>query len=416
MRYLLIPIVLFLSVSASAADVRSVDTREGEVSYQYYQAEGDKLFIWVAPEAGLQKNEQLAAEQLARKGIEVWYPNLFEANFLPVVQSSMDRIPDAQIADMLSAAASTGKYVYFVTSGRGVVPVLRGIRLWQQSNSTSSRFHGLIMLSAKLFVETPDPGKAAELMAIAQASNVPVYWLQPDKSPWFWKLEATVPALQQGGSHVFVQRLENVRDRFYYRPDATAYENRLAKSLPDMLLNASRMLDTQVHARRPAEMTVAKRNVAEGKKDRVLKAFQGDPVPPPLQLAGLDGAQHNLADLKGKVILVNFWASWCPPCVHEMPSMQRLQDSYKGKAFTILGINMAEDAATIHQFLKEKVSVNFPIWLDSDGRALRDWNVFAFPTSYVIDKQGRIRYALFGSREWDQPDIIKTIDQLLREN
>jgi thiol-disulfide isomerase/thioredoxin len=415
MRIFVLVLILTVSCSTYAVESRMIDTREGEVAYQYYPANGGKLFIWVAPEAGLQKSEQLAAEQLASKGIEVWYPNLFEANFLPVVQSSMDRIPDVQIADTLSAAVSTGKQVYFVTSGRGVVPVLRGIRRWQQDNSTSTQFHGLIMLSAKLFVETPDPGKAAELMAIAQASNVPIYWLQPDKSPWFWKLAITVPALQQGGSHVFVQRLRNVRDRFYYRPDATAYENKLATTLPDLLLNASGMLDTQVHVRRPVEISVPKRNVVEGKKDRVLKVYQGDPTPPPLRLVGLDGVQHDLADLEGKVVLVNFWATWCPPCVHEMPSMQRLQDSYKGKAFTILGINMAEDAATIDKFLKEKVSVDFPIWLDSDGKALRDWNVFAFPTSYVIDKNGNIRFALFGSREWDQMDIIKVIDGLVAE-
>ena len=76
---------------------------------------------------------------------------------------------------------------------------------------------------------------------------------------------------------------------------------------------------------------------------------------------------------------------------------------------------MAETNAEVRKFLATKATINFPIVMDYDGTALKDWGVYAFPTSYVIDKQGKIRYALFGSVEWDNPDIVRKIEKLINE-
>jgi thiol-disulfide isomerase/thioredoxin len=98
-----------------------------------------------------------------------------------------------------------------------------------------------------------------------------------------------------------------------------------------------------------------------------------------------------------------------------MPSMQRLADHFGKQPFTILGVNMAEEKQDVEAFLQNRVSVSFPIIMDKDGSALKNWKVFAFPTSYVLDKQGKIRYALFGGIEWDTPDTINKIQKLLDE-
>ncbi|MEW5891794.1 MAG: TlpA disulfide reductase family protein [Pseudomonadota bacterium] len=144
-----------------------------------------------------------------------------------------------------------------------------------------------------------------------------------------------------------------------------------------------------------------------------LKPLTPRPVPQ-LTLPALDGGRFDFRQLRGKVVLVNFWATWCPPCRHEMPSMQRLNDKLAGRPFAILGVNVGETPAQVNAFLK-LVPVSFPIVLDEKGRHLEAWQVFAFPTSYLVDKQGRIRYGLFGSIEWDEPEAVQVIERLLAE-
>lgn len=415
-EYSLFFLLLFCQTVQAGSEYPLTLPDGSELLVERYAAAGEKLFIWLAPEAGLQEAERNTASWLAGLGVEVWYPDLFEANFLPVVASSMDKIPAEQIVGLITAAANSGKQVYFVTSGRGAIPALRGIRQWQVENPLGDSLRGLILMSPKFFLETPEPGQTAEIMPVVKITNVPIFVIQPDQSPWWWKLDQTIPALEEGGSEVFVRALQGVRDRFYYRPDATADERRLATQLPRLLIQASALVSTLEPARQPVlNKQLLEVKTAASKKARELKVYSGDNNPPPLSLFDLYDKRLSLGDYKGKVVLVNFWASWCPPCVHEMPSMQRLRNALRDKPFEILAVNMAEDRATIQRFVTEQVQVNFPIMLDSDGVALKNWGVFAFPTSYVVGKQGKIRYALFGSREWDEPDVLSVLNTLIDE-
>lgn len=143
-----------------------------------------------------------------------------------------------------------------------------------------------------------------------------------------------------------------------------------------------------------------------------LSIYTGDLKQPVLKLKDLNGKMRDLRDYRGQVVMVNFWASWCPPCRIEMPSMYRLKQKMKGKPFTILAVNMAETRLEVNAFLPPQLKKSFVVLMDSDGKALRAWKVYAFPTSYIIGPRGKIRLALYGAAEWDDDAIVKKINAL----
>ena len=257
------------------------------------------------------------------------------------------------------------KRVYLLTTARGGIVGLRGAQAWQKRNPKSNVLGGALLLHPNLFLGPPEPGKEAEYHPSAAQTRLPVYILQPEQSPWRWRLEATQKELEKGGSKVFTRVLTDVRDRFYFRPDATEVEMDVANRLAEMLRESIRTLNdvklAEVTATRISKAPATKAAVSIENK---LRPYKGNPVPPPLKLTDLDGKVHDLADYKGKVVLVNFWASWCPPCVKEMPSMQRLKEKMAGKPFVILAVNMAEPENEVRDFLRDQGEGGFP---DPDG-------------------------------------------------
>ena len=418
---LLLLTLLMLSFYSSATFAeKNISIRinpETEIDTTIYRAKGDTLFLWLYSEAGPQKNDHNIAKQLAKKNVEVWLIDLFAAHFLPVAASSMDRIPASDVSALIQYAfIKTGKKIIPVTTGRGSLPILNGTKLWQSQYQDQRALAGVILMSPKFFLESPEPGEEATLLDVVEQTNLPLFILQPQLSPWFWKLDQTIPALEKSGSDVFVQRIKNVRDRYYFRPDANAYENKLSLKLATTLKRAANYLLKLTYKKRTTTVkTLQTKQINSGKKARKLSPYKGITTPPELILKTLKQKTIDLKNLKGMVVLVNFWATWCPPCVHEMPSMERLQKRFSSKVFTILGVNMAEGRKNVHHFLNSKVKVSFPILFDENGDALKRWNVFAFPTSYVIGKQGKIRYAILGGVDWENKDIVHKITELIHE-
>ena len=410
-------IAFFPCLAQAELDDSTILSSGNEISYTAFPANGKQLVLWFYSEAGPQLFDKQIAIELAKRGYEAWLIDLFDSYFMPVSLSSMDKIPAADISEFINhAAEQTGKKVFPVTTGRSAIPLLRAKQYGQLNNIGEDILPGMILISPKFYLQTPDPGTEATLMPIVTHSNSLLFVMQPTKSPWYWKLEQTIPALEKSGSDVFIQKIAGVRDRFYFRPDADDYEKSLSRHLPNYLIRAiSALTNFPNKQRQPVKLLSQINEKKSNKKDKKLSQHRGNPKPEALRLNTLNSKPLDLQQLKGKVVLVNFWASWCPPCVHEMPSMQRLQDRFGDKDFVILGVNMAEDKQTIQQFLRNKVAVRFPILLDKYGDALKRWQVFAFPTSYVIDKQGKIRFSLFGSIEWDKTHPVDIIQQLIHE-
>lgn len=131
-------------------------------------------------------------------------------------------------------------------------------------------------------------------------------------------------------------------------------------------------------------------------------------------LKDMDGKNWRLSELRGKVVLINFWATWCPPCRRELPSLERLWRRLGNESFVVLAINVGEDADTVFAFtgLLEPAPT-FPILLDRDSAVLGNWPVKGLPTTFVVDKKGRIVYRAVGGREFDAPELVGQLRSLL---
>jgi len=133
---------------------------------------------------------------------------------------------------------------------------------------------------------------------------------------------------------------------------------------------------------------------------------------PPLALQDLEGRPHALEDYRGKVVLINFWATWCEPCRAEMPSINRLRTTLAGQPFAVLAVNLAESEPRIRRFM-DQVPLDFPVLLDRDSAVAKAWRTRVLPASFLVGPDGRIRYSVIGEYDWTQDGARKAIFSLL---
>jgi thiol-disulfide isomerase/thioredoxin len=143
---------------------------------------------------------------------------------------------------------------------------------------------------------------------------------------------------------------------------------------------------------------------------RGMTAIPAVPPAPTLRLPDADSKPVDLAQYRDKVVLVNFWATWCPPCRKEFPSLGRVRKLFKPATLEVFAVNVGEDPDTVFSFTG---NTEFPVLFDRDAKAMAAWSVKGLPTTFIIDRQGRLAFRATGGREFDDPEIVATIKQLL---
>jgi peroxiredoxin len=143
-------------------------------------------------------------------------------------------------------------------------------------------------------------------------------------------------------------------------------------------------------------------------------AREVDGVAPDFTLKSNQGENIRLSDLRGQVVMLNFWASWCGPCRQEMPILDELYKRYNPAGFTLLGVNVDADIEAANKLLEE-IPVSFPVVYDTNSKVSEAYNVDAMPTTIFIDREGKLRYLHRGYRPGDEQEYRNIIKELIRE-
>ena len=145
-----------------------------------------------------------------------------------------------------------------------------------------------------------------------------------------------------------------------------------------------------------------------------LQEIKDHPVAPDFSLPGPDGKKRSLQDYRGKVVFLNFWATWCESCRDEMPSMERLYREFKGKGLEIVAVNVKDRRQDALAFVKE-LKLNYPILMDPEGEVGLLYGAFGLPVTYLIDRKGVVLARLWGPADWYSPAARKLIGALVEQ-
>ena len=155
---------------------------------------------------------------------------------------------------------------------------------------------------------------------------------------------------------------------------------------------------------------------AASNKTQLLTKVGGTPKADNFVLMNIDGQDVSLSDYQGGFVLLNFWATWCPPCVKEMPALSELHNELSNEhgGLEVVGIHVGPALATVNQFLKDR-PVSFDVLIDSD-MSLASWDVAGLPTTFLISPTGEIIYKAVGEREWNSKEMIQLIKDIIHKH
>ena len=155
---------------------------------------------------------------------------------------------------------------------------------------------------------------------------------------------------------------------------------------------------------------------AAGAKGALKPIDPESKLAPSFSLENLSGEKKSLSEFSGKVLLVNFWATWCTPCIKELPSMEAIRETLKSEPFDVIAINVGEDKVQIDEFLRKRLGGPLALEVLMDGNlvASKAWRVRAVPTTYIVDHAGRPVYVATGEVDFAHEDVVSQIRALIR--
>jgi len=134
---------------------------------------------------------------------------------------------------------------------------------------------------------------------------------------------------------------------------------------------------------------------------------------PGFTLPSLGGGSISLRDYNRRVVLVTFWATWCPPCVEETPSLEKFAEQMQNQGVTVLGVSVDQDASALERFVTDN-HVSFPVPLDPDRAVASRYGTFMFPETYILDRDGKVAEKVIGATDWQDPRMLAFVKELAR--
>jgi thiol-disulfide isomerase/thioredoxin len=404
-----------MGIAGKPAVEITVEVEDTELSLLRFNAEGEHLIIWVSPGFGNQQRAYDVAKAISDQGIEVWHIDLAESLFLTKSTNTLRALDGRYVAGLITQAhRMTGKQVTLMTRSYASLPVLRGARLWQQAAATeggsAAYLSGAILFSPELYSEIPPLGQPPVYDPIASSTNIPIMLYQSGRRGNRWQLDKTMQKLQSGGAAVYLKILPGVTGVFYIK-DTAPETVAVLKELPAEIERVVFMLQ-RIPTPKQVNELLSVDSPVKSSLDITLKPFMSNMKPLQIDLENAHSVRFMRKDFTGKVTLVNFWATWCGPCVEEIPALNRLREHMKDEPFELISINYAETPEQIRDFLN-MVKVNFPVLLDEDGSYSAQWNVLVYPATFVIAMDGNIVYGVNGAIEWDSEEITEKLEALI---
>lgn len=381
-----------------------------EITVERFPASGKYLMVWLAPEYGFRGAHRSLARMLTEQNIEVWQSNIVESLFMPQGSTSIKKLNGLRVADIIEHAHKiTGKKIIVVGDSYATVSALQGAHQWQRKNHIKPYLIGAVLFSPYTYSTIPPLGQLPEYMPVISSTNIPIMIYQAKNNGNIGQFDSLVEKLQQHGNPVYTRLTPRVMSLFYEEmPTKEMLEQ--VKPLPISIKKMISVLEKHSVPKKPITLKRLKEN--KSGIDIYLKKYKGSVTPLAINLQDSNGHAVVKNNFKGQVTLINFWATWCPPCVEEIPSLNRLKQKMAGLPFELISVNYAEDKKTILDFMG-KIKVEFPVLLDQNGDFAKKWNVITYPSTFVIDKEGKIRYGVNAAIEWDNPEFIEKLKALL---